>query len=657
MNKKLAIAAAVLATLGGYSVYAEDVPMYTLDAVVVTANRTETKELDTNADVSVVTAKDIEQHHYKDVSEAIQNVPGVSMQNQGGNGQTYYSNRVYINGSDKVVLLVDGIRQNVNGLTTGSAAQVGNFTNMDSVDRVEVLKGSASTLYGSDAQGGVINIITKKPADGTMKTKAGVSFGSYDGENYSFSNEGAQDGFFWQVGAHKQLQGDFKDGWGRTVVNHLNAKAYNVKVGKDLGNDSDLTFTYQKYKSDYTIPGMNPVNGNSGSNSKIRSKGNKDAENLALQYKAKVNDRLNTQVSVYKNKLELNDYSSDVFEFNTETTGFSNQWTYTMKDHLITAGIDYYKDKITHYLGAGNDTNAAGKSISDTALYVQDIWNINDQWSFTPGVRLDHNSRYGNHTSPSAVLGYKANESTNYYVSYKEFFVAPNLYQLYANASYPGMSWGGVNYPGSNYQGNPDLKPIEGHTIEFGIHHQFDDSLYGTFSIYQQHAKNLINQPLVGTAANGDSIYRYENTGSVDSWGWNVQLNKTFNEHLNGYVGYTYTHVDALENENENRNGILPESTLNVGLNYSNAKLNAYINGQGIMNRYGSTSVMRDYANFWVWNVGANYQIHPNANVFAKVNNVFDQFYTTTTSWVTDPNGMWYSAPGRNYEVGVSFQF
>lgn len=150
--------------------------------------------------------------------------------------------------------MVDGIRQNVNGLA-GSGAQIGRFTNMDAIDRIEVMKGSASTLYGSDAQGGVINIITKKPADGTRKTKAGVSFGSYDGENYSFSNEGAQDGFFWNVGAHKQLQGDFKDGWGRTVVNHLNARGYDVKLGKDLGNNSDIGLTYQEYKADYTVSG------------------------------------------------------------------------------------------------------------------------------------------------------------------------------------------------------------------------------------------------------------------------------------------------------------------------------------------------------------------------------------------------------------------
>lgn len=653
MNKKILTAAVILSTMGGCLVdAAAETPVYTLDAVVVTANRTETKELDTNADVSVVTAKDIEQHHYKDVSEAIKNVPGVSMQNQGGNGQTYFSNKVYINGSDKVVFLVDGVRQNVNGITIGSAAQVGNYTNMDSVERIEVMKGSASTLYGSDAQGGVINIITKRPEDGTMKTKVGASLGSYDGENYSFSNEGAQNGFFWQIGAHKQLQGDFKDGWERNVVNHLNAKVYNVKVGKDLGNDSSVTFTYQKYKSDYTIPG-------SGSNDPLRRPGNKDVDNLAVQYRAKVNERLNTQISVYRNNLDLNDTANGDFNFKTQTTGISNQWDYKMDNQLITGGIDYYKDKIKHYLGSGNDTSASGKSISNMALYLQDIWQISDEWSLTPGVRLDHNDQFGNHTSPSLVLGYKPTENTNYYLSYKEFFVAPNLYQLYGNSSFAGMESGGIYYPGRISKGNLSLDPEEGQTFELGVHHQFDSALYGVFSIYKQHAKNLINYSKMGTTSTGDEIWQYQNTGKLDSWGVNAQLNKTFSEHLNGYVGYAYTHVDAKNDaENDNLNGILPKHTINVGLNYSNAKLNAYIDGQGIMDRNGAKNKKLDkYGSFWVWNIGANYQIHSNANIFAKVNNIFDQFYTTTTSYVSGPDTFWYSAPGRNYELGVSFQF
>lgn len=164
MNRKIMAASlAVLSLSGGaFCVEASDMPVYTLEGIVVTASRVPEKKIDSNADVSVVTAKEIEEKHYDDVSEAIRHVPGVNIANHSGSGQVGTSNQIYINGSKNVVVLVDGMRRNTNGNSL-STADIGDMVNMDSIDHIEVLKGSASTLYGSDAQGGVINIITKKP--------------------------------------------------------------------------------------------------------------------------------------------------------------------------------------------------------------------------------------------------------------------------------------------------------------------------------------------------------------------------------------------------------------------------------------------------------------------------------------------------------------
>ena len=161
MKKRLLLASLSAAAFGGIlSVNAADMPVYTLDQVVVTAARTEEKQIDTNASVSVVTSKQIAQKHFNDVSEALRAVPGVVLGNYSASGQNYSSNKVFINGSSNVVILVDGMRRNTNGVS-GSAVNLGTLTDMASIERIEVLKGSASTLYGSDAQGGVINIITR----------------------------------------------------------------------------------------------------------------------------------------------------------------------------------------------------------------------------------------------------------------------------------------------------------------------------------------------------------------------------------------------------------------------------------------------------------------------------------------------------------------
>lgn len=642
MNKKILAASLAVVTISGgaFSVEAAETPVYTLDGIVVTASRVPEKKIDSNADVSVVTAKEIEEKHYDDVSQAVRHVPGVNISNYGGSSQNYSTNGIYINGSSNVVVMVDGIRKNINGIT-GNVANLGDLVNMDSIDHIEVLKGSASTLYGSDAQGGVINIITRKPKNNEVKTTVRMSFGNEDKEKYTLYNEGREGNLFWTVEAGKELMGDFKDGWGRRVINHLNANHYNAKIGYDLGNDSSIVFNYSKYKSDYTRP-------DSGSNDTTADKGKKDNDSISLQYKAKINDRLSNQFSVYRNRTTFkDDYNlagswPTLWDMAMKTTGVSDQLTYRLNKQTIIGGFDWYKDEITRYhntsLYGMEEAVPDGIHVSDTAFYLQDKIDITDQWNITPGIRYDHHSKFGSHTSPSLSIGYKQNENTNYYLNYKTFFVAPNLYQLY-----------------SPLYGRPDLDPQEGNTVEFGINHRFSDSLTGTFNVFHTHAKNILTY---------DQAYRATNSGKANVNGFNLSLDKEFSKHWEAGIGYSYLYISAQDGKNINLNGVLPESTLNVNVTYKADKFNASLDGRGVMNRYGEKAYpeMRNYANYWVWDVAANYQFAKGATLFARVNNIFDQFYTDVgSSYGPDASPAayqyWYSAPGRNFEIGLQYQF
>lgn len=374
---------------------------------------------------------------------------------------------------------------------------------------------------------------------------------------------------------------------------------------------------------------------------------------MNVQYTAKINDRLTNQFSIYKTKtsykdnynfggiVSYNPWGIDAPKFldmKLETTGVSDQLTYKLNKHTFIGGFDWYEDKISKLT---NTTNYAGintvveiprnKSVTTTAFYLQDKIDVSDQWNITPGVRVDHNSQFGTHTSPSLSIGFKPNAKTNYYVNYKTFFVAPDLYKLY-----------------SSY-GNKDLDPEEGYTFEFGANHEFSDTLTGTFNIFHTHAKNLIQY------GNG-----FENTGKANVNGFSLNLNKNFNQHWNASIGYSFIHMPATApNKNINSNGILPESTLNINVGYQADKFNANLSGRGIMNRYGNKDYdeMRNYANYWVWDLSANYQFTKEATLFARVNNIFDQFYTDVASYCDSPEGTWYSAPGRNFEIGLQFQF
>lgn len=640
MNQKILTAslAALVLTTGAFSVQAESIPpnFYSLNEVVVTASRTPEKKIDTNADVAVVTADEIAQKHYDDVSQAVRNIPGVVIANSSANGQNYNSNKLYINGSNKVVLLVDGVRMNTNGLTVGSSVTLAQHVNMNSIDHIEVLKGSASTLYGSDAQGGVINIITKKAKENQINTAVTISASSFDGEKYNLYNEGNKDGFFWAVEAQKELQGDYKDGHNNKVISHLNAESYNVKLGKDLGNDSSLVFTYNKYKSDYQRPDQAFMH--QGGGSTTRDYGTKDNDAISLQYKAKITDALSNELTVYRNRTTFRDnYKSagQSWFMDMKSTGFTDQLTWKNDQHAVVGGIEYYKDEIPYFYSYASTSGAQGHHASNTAFYIQDDWKITDKWNVTPGIRFDHHSTFGNHTTPAITVGYKANENTNYYLGYKEFFVAPDLYQLF-----------------DHYSGNKDLDPQEGSTWQIGMNKQIDDSLSMSANLYRTHAKNIISYSF--------DTWKYENLNKTDSAGGSLSLTKQFNPNWSATFGYTYTHINSSDSQKANLNGFLPKHTLDLGITYVQDTFDASLYGRAILGREGGKGftgrIPSEYKNYSVWNFSMNYKPVDYAKVFFKVNNIFDSYYCdvgTFTASTTD----WYSMPGRNYELGVTFQF
>ena len=639
MNQKILTAslAALVLTTGAFSVQAESTPpnFYSLNEVVVTASRTPEKKIDTNADVTVVSAKEIEQKHFDDVAQAVKNVPGVFISSHGASGQSYNSDQIYINGSSNVVVLVDGIHRNTNGNSLMNAS-IAELVAMDSVDHIEVLKGSSSTLYGSDAQGGVINIITKKAKEDGVKTTLRTSFGNNSKEKYTLYNAGKEGNVFWSIEGGKELGGTFKDGWGRKIINHLNAEHYNAKLGYDLGNDSNIVVNYEKYKTDYTKPSY-------GSNDRRAVAGKKNNDALNLQYTAKIRDNLTNLFSVYRNRTTF-DIPSQPWGMDMKTTGVSDQLTYTINKQTLTGGFDWYKDEVPFDYDNTGISEVQGTSIHNIAFYLQDKIALTNQWNITPGVRMDHHSTFGTHTSPSLSVGFKQSENTNYYVNYKTFFVAPNLYQLFGSDAYFG------------HVGNKNLKPQEGNTIEFGINHNFGDNLTGTFNVYHTHAKNILY-------ADPSDNYHYANGGKSSLNGFTINLDKKFSSHWAAGIGYSYLHIPAKEGQNINFNGSLPESTLNINVDYNTPKFNVSLSGRGIMNRYGTKAdwrgnptKMSNYANYWVWDLAANYQFTKEATLFARVNNIFDQFYTDIGS-SQDPYVTWYSAPGRNFEIGLQFQF
>ena len=229
----------------------------------------------TGGDVDVITSQTLEKRHYAQLGDALKSVPGVQVQSPGGYrggeyGYTQTHSIVTINGDSRVVVMIDGRRMDnkageivAGNSGSGSKAMVdiNQITSMDNIDKIEVIKGPGASVYGADATGGVINIITKK---GTQKTSGSVDFsaGSWKRYNYGFSLSGSNtDGKLkYFMSGRREMSGDshYKDGL--TGENHTweqtgyRDDSFNARVDYDFNDTHKLTVAYAHLQGDDDYP-------------------------------------------------------------------------------------------------------------------------------------------------------------------------------------------------------------------------------------------------------------------------------------------------------------------------------------------------------------------------------------------------------------------
>ncbi len=606
----------------------------TLKSMVVTATRNPIEEFKAPVDIGVITREQIEEAHYSDIGTALKDMPGLTVQNYGSNGGTYTSNTIMINGSDRIVVLIDGMRANVNGssLQRFSAAEL---VDMNQIERIEVLRGSASTLYGSDAQGGVVNIITRKaPEGGETATSLGYATGSYHLGKYNLSHFGSNAaGFYWGISAQKRNSGDFKDGSGFTMPESIDDKTWGVKLGKRFDDGTSfIELQHTRYLSDYMRPS------NVSKRDFRQAYGKKDNSRLALNYLQKITDNLSNRFLIYRNTNYLKDswnIPGSQWLMDLETDGVSDQITYRIGQHLITGGFDYYTDKVKDY--GSMYSSYSGKSMTSKAVFVQDEWSFAKDWTLTPGIRFDHHSTAGSHTSPALSINYVSNARTNYYATIKEYFVAPN--QSYVFTGY----------------GNPNLKPESGRTAEIGVKHQFSSTMNGTFNVYTRRSEDVIAFVNDGSTYVGGT---YRNVGNEKALGLNAMLNAQFLKNFSATVGYVYTHINAQRGQNINRDGSVPVHAWNMRLGYENDKFSANLFVRGLEGRkYRRADPYKGSraTSVWIADLAVNYEAYKGLTLYAKLNNLFDKHYTDRT-YNADP-AIWYTQPGRNFVAGMKYTF
>lgn len=640
-NRKLAfqVAAALLAgTMAGSTALAagngpdsqvtEDgsVDVYELEDTVVTAERIPTRKMETPANMTIITAKEIEDNHYRSVDEAVGHVNGVSIVRMAGGLRSY----VRINGDDRVVLLVDGQRLNDDqGSADGRfSADLNMIPSMDNIQRIEIVKGGGSALYGSDAVGGVINIITKNAVKN--QTKVDISTGSWGSHNYEISTQGKEKDFSWFITGGLQKRGHFDykfNGNSPTMANSdYNNNSFSMKLKNRFSASDSMAFSYAHRSVDdgqYYCYGLTSA-------SNLRLMENFNNYNLTWNFKE------DTDVPGYLRFFYNYKWIDQSGSFSNRTMGLDAQYGWHLNDtNTLLTGAEWHQS---------NSENVAvgryqGKKITNRSIFLQDTWKFADKWTLVPGLRMDNHSMFGTHWSPKIAVNYLADTDTQIYASWGRVFKAPTADDLYYHIPGPyGML------------GDPNLKPETGYTETIGINHNINESTSIGFSVFQSELHDAINW-MPGTP------WKATNVDKEKSRGLELSFKQELSPMWSYDLGYSYIKREATFRGSPMiaDSGNLQPNGYRIGIHYKSGAWKANLLGtigSGLDAQYYNNN-----SSYNVWDFNLSYDIKKNITTYFKVNNITNQEHFEQKAGISWPPVTYYPCAGRFYQVGLTCTF
>lgn len=619
---------------GGTAFAAEDLQEFALDDMVVTATRTESKMVDVPVNTTVISAEKIADRHYLDVADALKDVPGANVLDTGvGAGEK----KVVLNGDDRVLVLVDGKRVNFDmGAASGrSSYDLKMLPDVSLIERVEVIKGHGGALYGSDAVGGVVNIITKKMDHSYGKVSMG--FGSQQARDAKamYTVKEGKTGVMVAASKYKQGYYKYKDVADKTTKRWNKDSDYenekvSLKIAQELTDTSNLEFDYNYTKTDGNVP-----------YGYATTQSDKKTNNFGLKYDWLLKDKDAGYVQLYYNKYKF--LSSSTIE--EKDKGFEVQQAITTSDNnKLVVGASYRNAE------ASNDgRNYAAKyneKINNKAVFVSDQWEFAPNWTLDAGVRYDKHSTAGSKTTWSAGLNKKFDENSHAYFNWGQVFKAPTLDDLYYNAS--GM------------YGNPNLKAEKGDTWTIGYGTKFADKTSLNVNYFQSKLEDAIKWVDIG---NYESEVR--NIAHQKKNGIEISVNHELND--NWDLEASYTHV-RVRNDNNDGSGYVRDNNYipnmyRFGVRYHDDLWNADLflrGGSGadtgvFKNSYGYDAQNYLDSSFITLDASVSYKATKDLSFYAKGYNLFNKAYAESAG--VSSATYKYPAQGRRFIIGAEYTF
>jgi vitamin B12 transporter len=598
-----------------------------LGDIVVTATRTPQPREAVIADVTVIDAEEIQRGGQSTLVEVLQQQPGVEIDNSGGTGKV---SSIFLRGTNSghVVVLIDGIR--IQSATVGTTT----FENipLNQVDRIEILRGPASSLYGQDAIGGVIQIFTKKGVEG-FKPYASLGFGSYDTKTGEAGVRGKINDTSYALNLSASDIGGFSAAHSRDD-NIDDDDAYrNLSVSLNLnhklaeGHEIGLQF----FNSDGTSRYDNFFNF-----SNFSSKLKLQQQTAALYAKNQWLDFWKSTLRVGFSKDKLKNYDQNFFpsfsRFDTEQTQINWQHDLNLPIGTLTLMYDRLEDEV-------KSTDAFTKNSRTNEGYVASYLANIGAHSLHTSLREDHNSQFGSNLTGGIGYGFNFNEQWRASASYGSAFKAPTFNDLY----YPFTSFGIFG----DYSGNPNLKPEKSDNIEASIKFQ-DNQTNASVTVYQNKVRDLIASN--GLAFGGTQI----NLRKVTIEGLTFAASQRWdNLELNGSADIQSPRDDKTDNllvRRANRHG-----KLGVAYTWQDWRWGAEVVASSA--RYNDPANEFRLGGYALVNLTGQYKINADWNILARVNNVLDKDYVLSSIkssfGPTDPD---YNTPGANLFVNIRYE-
>ena len=572
----------------------------TLSPIVVTASRSEEKIENVPARINIIEPNVLEQSPIASLPQLLQTDASINMVQSGGYGQAA---SIFLRGgnSNQTLVLRDGVR--LNSATSGAASLP--FIDTTDIKQIEVLKGPASVLYGTDAISGVVQLISKTPE----KTSAFVT--AEMGENNTYKSvigaDLAEDGFYAQVrGQRLETDGTpVKD-----VKNAPNAafdqKGYSAKVGVDKESyAASVDYSENKGSSDYDNYGALV---------------SQDFKNEILNVKGRLNvlDNLaiHARFSQFKDEIDQNN-SPDFVHSKTQESEIYSQWGFTPNQNLLVG--------VTHRNIDGDILSFGSpyqEDIDSTGYYIQHKYDQNGL-NTQIGIRVEDNEKFGAHTVAQGSVRYQILPLTSIYANIGSAFKAPTLNDMYG------------------YGGNTDLKPEESLSYEIGVDQKLAYNISTGLSLYTTKVDNLIDFDGVLNQMNNLEKAKMEGSELYVKW-----------QGENLFTNLIYNYVRAKNEKNDEDLSRRPRQNVSVTMGWEDERYTfsttLLANGHYDNSAYDKVQIPGHLR----VDMHGQYKVSKNVDVFANIQNVADSKYSTAYG-----SGSYYINGGRLASAGVTLRY